>query len=163
KEFEGEAPVRCTLFVDASQSVRVPSVHGKALGRLVEIAAAVLQANADVRDLTGLCLFDEREARVVRPDRSPAHVTQLLRTLPGPGPAPPARPRAPPRSAPDPLPPAAYAFAREVSPHLMREGVNGLPWLQEWFDSFPGYSRRKTPLVQYLFRRKRDFYYFLAF
>src|SRR5439155_22878703 len=93
KEFESEVPVRCTLFVDISHSVRVgpppltlPSppaeggegrmsltlppppaeggegrVRGRnALASLVEISAAVAQANAGVRDLTGIGLFDEQ-------------------------------------------------------------------------------------------------------
>ena len=153
--FESEAPVRCTLFVDASNSVRVPSVHGKALGRLVEIAAAVLQANADVRDLTGLCLFDEHESKWMRPDRSPAHVTQVLQTLADAAALAPATARI----DPDHLIPVAYAFAREVYPHLMRPAVNAVPFWQEWFDSSPGYSRRQFSRLHYLYRRKRDFYY----
>ncbi len=153
KVFESEAPVRCTLFVDASNSVRVPSVHGAALGRLVEIAAAVLQANADVRDLTGLCLFDEHDSKTLRPDRSPAHVTRVLQTLADAAALAPASAGA----DPDRLIPLAYAFAREVYPHLMRPGVNDAPFWQEWLDSFPGYTRRKFSLIHYLFRRKRAF------
>jgi uncharacterized protein (DUF58 family) len=155
KEFEGEAPVRCSLFVDASHSVRVPSVHGKALGRLVEIAAAVLQANADVRDLTGLCLFDDHEARMTRPDRSPAHVTQLLQTLADAAALSPASAR----TDPDHLIPVAYAFAREVYPHLVSDGVNGLPFLQEWWETPPGYTRRRFPFLYFWHRQKRKLWY----
>src|SRR5205807_372769 len=63
KEFESEVPVRCTLFLDTSNSVRVPSLipppsggtarrgsggrrepaPGKALNRLVDLTASVLQ------------------------------------------------------------------------------------------------------------------------
>ena len=155
KEYESEAPVRCTLFVDASHSVRVPSIHGKALGRLVEIAAAVLQANAGVRDLTGLCLFDDHESKTTCPDRSPAHVTQALQTLADAAALPPATARI----DPDHLIPIACAFAREVYPHLMRPAVNDVPFWQEWLDSVPRYSRHRASLIRYLFRRKRDFYY----
>ena len=153
KVYESEAPVRCTLFVDASNSVRVPTVHGSALGRLVEIAAAALQANSDVRDLTGLCLFDETNSRMFRPDRSPAHVTQLLQTLAD------AAALAPAATGvdPDQLIPLAYAFARQVYPHYMRPVVNDMPFWQEWFDSTPGYTRRKFSLINYLFRCKRMF------
>ena len=158
KEFESEAPVRCTLFVDASHSVRVPSIYGRALGRLIDIAAAVLQANADVHDLTGLCLFDEHTSKTIRPDRSPVHVTQVLQTLADAAALTPASARA----DPDHLIPAAYAFAREVYPHLIRDGVNGLPFLQEWVDSFPRYTRRKDSPIQRLFRRKSDYYHRLA-
>ncbi len=59
------------------------------------------------------------------------------------------------RIDPDHLIPVAFAFAREVYPHLMRPAVNAVPFWQEWFDSFPGYSRRKFALGNYLFRRKR--------
>ena len=36
---------------------------------LIEGAALGLQANAAIRDLTGVCLFDERGTTVIRPDR----------------------------------------------------------------------------------------------
>jgi uncharacterized protein (DUF58 family) len=155
KVFETEAPVRCTLFVDASNSVRVPSVHGSALGRLVEIAAAALQANSEVRDLTGLCLFDDYDSKMFRPDRTPAHVTRLLQTLAA------AAALAPAVAGvdPDKLIPLAYAFARQVYPQLMRPAVNDIPFWQEWFDSAPGYTRRKFSLINYLYRCKRAFAY----
>ncbi len=89
KEFESEVPVRCTLFVDTSNSVRVPGAagvgprqtppYGKALDRLVDLAAGILQASAGIRDLTGLCLFDEQGVTSVRPDRGGAHLTECLR------------------------------------------------------------------------------------
>ncbi len=78
KEFESEVPVRCTLLVDTSNSVRVPGLagvgprevsYGKALDRLIELSAGILQANAGIRDLTGLCLFDEQGFQYVRPNR----------------------------------------------------------------------------------------------
>ena len=151
KLFESEAPVRCTLFVDASNSVRVPTVHGSALDRLVEIAAAALQANSDVRDLTGLCLFDEYNSKMFRPDRSPVHVTRLLQTLADAAALAPAAAEV----EPDPLISLAYAFARQVYPQLMRPAVNDMPFWQEWFDSTPGYTHRKFSLINYLFRCKR--------
>ena len=44
----------------------------------------------------------------------------------------------------------------------MQDGVNSLPFWQEWLDSIPGYTRRKFTLINYLFRRKREFYFILA-
>src|SRR5947199_401264 len=67
KEFESEVPVRCTLFVDTSQSVRVGRQGQNALSRLVAICSAVAQATAGARDLTGLCVFDEQSSRPVSP------------------------------------------------------------------------------------------------
>ena len=55
KDFESEVPVRCTLFVDTSNSVRIGPPGENALARLVEIGTNVAQANAGARHLTGLC------------------------------------------------------------------------------------------------------------
>src|SRR5262249_15375100 len=78
KEFESEVPIRCTLFVDPSTSVRVGLPGHNALARLVEIVAAVAQANSAARDLTGLCLFDEQSTSYAKPARSPRHILQLF-------------------------------------------------------------------------------------
>src|SRR6185436_17567374 len=42
KEFESEVPVRCTLFVDVSSSVRVGPPGANALARVIAIASAVV-------------------------------------------------------------------------------------------------------------------------
>ena len=71
KEFESEVPVRCTLFVDTSNSVRLGPPGQNGLAGLIEIAATVAQAAAGARDLIGLCLFDEQTAHVIRPAQPP--------------------------------------------------------------------------------------------
>ena len=60
-------PLRCTLFVDTSNAVRLGPPGRNALARLVEIGSAVAQANMTARDLTGLCLFDEEGVKVTKP------------------------------------------------------------------------------------------------
>src|SRR5262249_54751832 len=82
KEFESEGPVRCTLVVDTSQSVRVGPRGQTALTRLVEIAAAVAQAANGVRDLVGVCLFDDRAVTTyLRPARGQRHLVGVLNVL----------------------------------------------------------------------------------
>jgi uncharacterized protein (DUF58 family) len=146
KEFESEVPIRCTLFVDTSNSVRVPSVGGTALTRLLDVSAGVLQASHAIRDLTGLCLFDEHGVTAVRPDRTGPHLTQMLRMLAdaaalAPGAA---------RVDPAPLAELANAFAEQVYPEQMRPTVNALTF---WFvrvAATPGYQRRRRTFLQYL-------------
>jgi uncharacterized protein (DUF58 family) len=160
KEFESEVPVRCTLFVDTSGSVRVPAPsgvgprqirYGKALDRLVDIAASVLQANAGIRDLTGLCLFDEQSYQSVPPDRGGSHRTACLQMLAGAA----ARTPSLERIDPDHLLPLAYSFAAEVYPELLRPAVNAVPWAMTWMEGFSGYSRRlRLGLFELLHRRK---------
>jgi uncharacterized protein (DUF58 family) len=150
KEFESEVPVRCTLFVDTSNSVRVPGLsgvgprqvnYGKALDRLVDLAAGILQVNTRIRDLTGLCLFDEQGITTVTPARNGAHLTECLRRLAD------AAARMPhlERADPDALLPLAYSFVQEVYPELLRTSVNAVPFSMRWRDGFSGYSRR-SPL-----------------
>lgn len=150
KEFESEVPVRCTLFVDTSNSVRGGRC-GKALDRLIEVTAGVLQANAGIRDLTGLCLFDERGFHGVAPDRGGAHRTECLRLLAM------SAARLPnlERVDPDPLIPLAYNFASEVYPELLRPAVNAVPWSMIWMEGFSTYSHRwRRGWFELLHRRK---------
>ncbi|HEY7327323.1 MAG TPA: DUF58 domain-containing protein [Gemmataceae bacterium] len=160
KEFESEVPVRCTLFVDTSNSVRVPAPsgsgpqqirYGKALDRLIDIAAGVLQANASIRDLTGLCLFDEHGFQHVAPDRGSVHRAECLRLLAA------AAARMPDQQCanPDHLLPLAYSFAAEVYPELLRPAVNSVPLMMTWMDGFSSYSQRlRLGLFELLHRRK---------
>src|SRR5205823_5793624 len=112
KEFESEVPVRCTLFVDTSNAVRVGKAGQRPLNKLVEIAASVAQANAAARDLTGLCLFDERTTTYVRPARGTRHLARQINLLVDAA----ARQSAADEVGVEQLLPAAYAFAREVYP-----------------------------------------------
>jgi uncharacterized protein (DUF58 family) len=155
KEFESEVPIRCTLFVDTSGSVRLPTRRGTPLQRLVEIAAAVLRSNSDRRDLTGLCLFDEQTATSIRPDRSSSHVTRLLNLLTDAASLAPVTRQADPER----LLPLAYGFAEEVYPDLLRPERNAMPFWLYWLGAFPGNWRRRVGLLRYLHRRKLDFFW----
>jgi uncharacterized protein (DUF58 family) len=128
KEFESEVPLRCTLFVDASNSVRVGPAGGNALARLIDIAAAVAQANAADRDLTGLCLVDERGSQLLRPARGSRHLVDVLNRLADAGARTPATGAAPL----EPLIHVAHAFAEEVYPDLLRRDVNRVPFWLPW-------------------------------
>jgi uncharacterized protein (DUF58 family) len=126
KEYESEVPVRCTLFIDTSQSVRIGPPGRNALTRLVEIAAGVAQANLASRDLTGLCLFDEHGTKIVKPARSRRHLVQLLNELADAAGQPAAAGHAPIEA----LLPLAYSFATEVYPEQLDSAVNHVPgWL----------------------------------
>jgi uncharacterized protein (DUF58 family) len=128
KEFESEVPLRCTLFVDTSNSVRVGPPGANALGRLLHISAAVAQANSAARDLTGLCLFDDHGVRLLRPARTARHLAQVMSLLADAASLAPSTARAPVES----LLPLAHAFAQEVYPHLLRPEVNHVPFWLPW-------------------------------
>ncbi len=151
KEFESEVPVRCTLFVDASNSVRVPTNEGKPIHRLIEIAATIVQANASIRDLTGLCAFDERGSQFVRPDRSGKHLTNVLRVLADAAAQTPVLDRVDPES----LLQLAYSFACEVYPEMMSPAINGMPLWGQIIDAFPAYRRRRRTFWEWLHHQKR--------
>lgn len=166
REFESEVPLKCTLFVDTSASVRLlsasPDKGGEALTarplhRVVDVAAGVVQAGLANRDLVGLCLFDEKTVRYLRPDRAGRHRNEMLQALAGTLDALPDYARA----DPDDLLPLAYGFAKRVYPDLLDAGVNGVPFWVEWVASFPGVWRRPVGLRRYLHRRKADILFWL--
>ena len=128
KEFESEVPIRCTLFVDASNSVRIGPAGSNALARLVDIAATVTQANSAARDLTGLCLFDESRADALRPARGQRHLVEVVNRLVDAGARQPATGAAPLL----PLIQLGHAFAEEVYPDLLRPDVNATPFWLPW-------------------------------
>jgi uncharacterized protein (DUF58 family) len=135
KEFESEVPLRCTLFADVSHSVRVGVPGHNALARLVDIAAAVAQATAASRDLTGLCLFDEKAVlRYIRPARGSRHLIELLNVLADAAALAPASGQAKLTN----LLPRAYAFAQQVYPDLLRDEINQVPPEIPW--SWPAHS-----------------------
>jgi uncharacterized protein (DUF58 family) len=140
KEFESEVPLRCTLFVDTSNSVRVGPPGKNALARLLHISAAVAQANASSRDLTGLCLFDEKGTSLIRPARSARHLAQVMNRLADAANLAPSTARAPVNS----LLPLAHGFAQEVYPHLLRPEVNQVPFWLPWLWPLPA-ERARTP------------------
>jgi uncharacterized protein (DUF58 family) len=141
KVFESEVPIRCTLFVDTSNSVRVGGVGRNALARLVEIVAAVAQAGAGARDLTGLCLFDENSSDYVRPARGKRHLVQLVQMLADAAARSPTTAEAPVAR----LIPLAYSLALEVYPEFLHPQVNAMPfWLPVWAPQ-PAYTLRRAP------------------
>ena len=140
KEFETEVPIRCTLFVDASQSVRLGPPGKNALARLVQIAASAAQAALANRDNVGLALFDERSIALVRPARGKRHLIDLLRRLGEVGRLPPAAGQTDMES----LLQLAYPFAQEVYPELMDPGLNRHSWLLPILFPKPEYLRKLT-------------------
>ena len=72
KEFENDVPVRCVLFLDTSEGVRLGPPGNTLLTRMAGVAAAVAQASAANRDLVGLTTFDEYEAKGMAPGANQA-------------------------------------------------------------------------------------------
>jgi uncharacterized protein (DUF58 family) len=140
KEYESEVPLRCTLFVDTSNSVRLGPPGRNALARLVEVGSAVAQANMATRDLTGLCLFDETAVKHTRPARTRRHLVQLFNQLADAAGLAPASGTA----NVDSLLPLAYSFAQEVYPNEMAQGVNGMPFWLPLLHPVPGPWARRT-------------------
>jgi len=140
KEFESEVPVRCTLFVDRSHSVRVGGPGSNGLSRLVDIASAVAQASAGRKDLTGLCLFDEKSVRYLRPARGVRHMAEVMNTL--------AEAAAEMPSADDVpvslLLPLAFGAVQDLYPEFLGPDNNAFPFWLPWWSPHPAYARRHS-------------------
>jgi uncharacterized protein (DUF58 family) len=139
RELESEVPIRCTLFLDASDAVRVGPPGENALAGLTTIAATVAQAAAGNRDLVGLAVCDHRTADYVAPARSSTHTVGLLRRL--------ARTAnlAPATEAAEvgPLLDRGYAVAAEIYPDLLRPAINRFPAWLAYFSPQPGWTMRR--------------------
>jgi uncharacterized protein (DUF58 family) len=150
KVFESEVPVRCTLFLDTSHSVRVRPPGKNALTRLVEIAAAVTQASTGVRDLVGLCLFEEHGVSAyLRPARGERHLVKVLNVLADAAGLAPATGEAEVAE----LLPLAHAFAEEVYPNLLRPDLNRVPVWLPWLHPKSAATLRRPTLAGRLYGR----------
>ncbi len=128
KEFENDVPVRCVLFLDTSEGVRLGPPGNSLLTRMSGVAAAVAQASAGNRDLVGLTTFDEVDAKGMAPARTKLHMINVLRRLaevsalqPGVGGVPPEH-----------LTRRAYPLAQEIYPELMNKKVNSMSLARLW-------------------------------
>ncbi|MEZ6141621.1 MAG: DUF58 domain-containing protein [Zavarzinella sp.] len=81
KEFETEIPLRVTLFLDASDAMRVGHPKKLPIHRLANLGTAVAEAANLRRDHVGLVTFHADGHAVVRPGRSRTHLMDLLRIL----------------------------------------------------------------------------------
>lgn len=125
RELESEVPIRCTLLLDVSSSVRVGPPGANALARLVEIAAALLDTNSGMRDLTGLTLVDEHGVgRVLRPARGRRSYFAILHQLADVADLPPA----PGHTDLTTLLPLGMGLAHDLYPEWLTPEVNGIPW-----------------------------------
>jgi len=128
KEFENDVPVRCVLFLDTSEGVRLGPPGNTLLTRMAGVAAAVAQASAGNRDLVGLTTFDEREAKGTAPARTKIHMINVLRRLAEVSALQPGVTGV----APEQLTRRAYPLAQELYPELMTKQVNSMSLGRLW-------------------------------
>ncbi|MDY3557804.1 DUF58 domain-containing protein [Gemmata sp. JC673] len=128
KEYENDVPVRCVLFLDTSDGVRLGPPGNTLLTRLAGVTAVVAQATAANRDLVGLTTFDDEAAHPVPPARTQTHMINVLRKLAEvsalqPGTA---------GVETELLTARAYPLAHELYPELMSRKTNTVPLRRLW-------------------------------
>lgn len=128
KEYESDVPVRCVLFLDTSDGVRVGPPGETTLVKLASVAAGVAQAAASGRDLVGLTTFDEAGTKATPPARTKLHMTGLLRTLAQAAALQPSTADVPAETLTD----RAFPLATELYPDLIDRRVNRMPWGRLW-------------------------------
>jgi uncharacterized protein (DUF58 family) len=151
RELESEVPIRCTLFVDVSDAVRLGPPGENALAELTTVAATVAQAAAGNRDLVGLAVCDHAACDYRAPARSASHTVGLLRRLAE------AANLAPATEAAEvgPLLDRAYAFASAVYPDLLRPTVNRFPVWLPYVSPQPGWTMRRPAAHEVWLRTTR--------
>lgn len=114
KQYESDVPVRCSLIVDATDSVRLGPLGRTELGRWVELAAGLAGDILASRDPVGLCLVEPDGTHVLPPALGSKQWFRIVHRLaeaagrpPGPQPCP-----------IDAVLPAANSFCRQIHPEL---------------------------------------------
>jgi uncharacterized protein (DUF58 family) len=128
KEYENDVPVRCVLFLDTSDGVRLGPPGNTLLTRMAGVTALVAQASAANRDLVGLTTFDDRSAAVMKPARTQMHMIAVLRKLAEVAALQPTTKDVPPEH----LTRRAYPLAHELYPELMKRTTNTMPLGRRW-------------------------------
>ena len=154
KELESDVPVRCVLFLDASNSTRLGTVGNTPLAKLAGIGAGVLQAAASDRDLVGLTVFDETGAKIQKPARTRRHTMQLLRIFAETA----GRPAEIVNGDAATLQRYAYSLAQDIYPDMLEKRLNSRPFGLFWIPLLD--SRLKwllvIPLLWQLFTWKAE-------
>lgn len=128
KEYESDVPVRCTVFLDTSDGVRLGPPGNSLLTRMAGVAAVVSQASAANRDLVGLCTFDDEAATAMKPARTQTHMIAVLRKLAEVSALQPGTKGVPI----DHLTRRAYPLAHELYPEVMGKRTNTMPLSRLW-------------------------------
>lgn len=128
KEFESDVPVRCVLFLDTSEAMRLGPPGNTPLSRMAGVASVIAQASTGNRDLVGLTTFDETQAQGAAPGRTKLHIINVLRRLAEVSALQPSAAGVPP----DHLTHRAYPLAHEIYPELITTRVNTMPLGRLW-------------------------------
>ncbi|MFO0936947.1 MAG: DUF58 domain-containing protein [Gemmataceae bacterium] len=128
KEFENDVPVRCVVFLDTSDGMRVGPHWSTPIAKLADCAAAIAQAATAHRDLIGLTTFDESDFKILPPARTTTHKLRILRTMSESASLMPALPQLDIER----LVKASLSVAGDVYPDLLDSKVNTLPKKMYW-------------------------------
>ncbi|HUR55468.1 MAG TPA: DUF58 domain-containing protein, partial [Gemmataceae bacterium] len=128
KEYESDVPVRCVLFLDTSEAVRLGPPGFTPVARMANVASAVSQASAGNRDIIGLTTFDEHESQAITPARTKLHMINVMRRLAEVSSLQPTTKGVPAEQ----LVRRAYPLAQELYPDLMAKRVNSMPLGRLW-------------------------------
>lgn len=131
KQFASDVPVRCTLMMDVSDSVRVGSPNATPLSHSIRVAAALAREMDAARDPVGLFLISDHDCQVLLPASGRRQLLRIharLGEIAG-------APMAPSHCPPSLLIEPAYRFCSEVYPDLLDDSINGsAPWWSRILD-----------------------------
>ncbi|AMV25799.1 hypothetical protein VT84_15485 [Gemmata sp. SH-PL17] len=128
KEYESDVPVRCVLFLDTSEGVRLGPPGNTLLTRMAGVAAVVAQASTANRDLVGLTTFDDQTVTPIAPARTQTHTINVMRRLAEVSALQPGTKGVPAEH----LTRRAYPLAHELYPELMAKPTNSMPLSRLW-------------------------------
>jgi uncharacterized protein (DUF58 family) len=128
KEFENDVPVRCVIFLDQSNGVRIGPHWATPIAKLADCASAIAQASVANRDLIGLTTFHESDFQIIPPARTTTHKLRIMRLCSESAAMMPVMPQ----FDIDRLIKSSLSVASEIYPDLFDKGLNTRPWTLYW-------------------------------
>lgn len=138
KQYESEVPIRCTLLIDISKSMRLGYPGPTSLSQVIDLAGTLVETIHAARDPVGIAFFDGDRNRVMPPSRNRKAIVEMFKQMADIGAA-----KIAPVDAPfDPfVPPAFDLVTQRYSKHV--------------FDSMARVGFRVFPLSPSLRRKRR--------
>ncbi|MFO0947811.1 MAG: DUF58 domain-containing protein [Planctomycetota bacterium] len=131
KQFASDVPVRCTLMLDVSDSVRVGPPGFTPLNHSIRVAAALSRELEAAHDPVGLFLISDRDCQVLLPASGRRHLLRIHARLGEVARLPMEPSHCPPSLLLDP----AQRLCREIYPDLYHPSINSAgPWWTRLLD-----------------------------
>ena len=81
KQYESEVPIRCTLLIDVSKSMRLGYPGPTSLAQVIDLAGTLVETIHAARDPVGVAFFDGQQNSVMQPSRNRKAIVEMFKRM----------------------------------------------------------------------------------